>query len=139
MSSSEDESAVQNIILRSKRSERTPIEIEVTELLAAKLIIKDSASIPALQTSLKHDLNAQNQLLTDAVESEKMMQNVVKIITKYQAGELTMDLSKEEHKSAQKLITNHVSENKSCLQQLITLHSENQSSSNSRRLGHQSC
>ena len=110
MSSSEDESAVQNIVIRSKRNERTPIEIEVSELISAKIIAKDVAtSLPALQVSLKHDLNTQNQLLNDAIESERHLENTVKALKKFTAGELTLDLSKEEHKSAQKLIDTNVS------------------------------
>ena len=110
MSSSEDESAVQNILIRSKRSERTPLEVEVTELVSAKIIAQDtSVSIPALQLSLKQDLRTQNRLLNEAIESENSLQAVVKIITKFNDGELTMDLSKDEHKSAQKMIDTHVS------------------------------
>ena len=112
MSSSEDETAVQNILLRSKRSERTPLEIEVTELISAKLIAQEStASIPALQIALKQELNIQNQALNEAVESEKMLISVVKAITKTKAGELTLDLSKEDHKEANQLIMKHVSLN----------------------------
>ena len=116
MSSSEDESVVQNILLRSKRSERTPLEIEVTELISAKLIAQDvSTSIPALQVALKQELNMQNTALNDAVESEKLLQSVVKVITKVKAGELTLDLSKEDHKEANQLMTKHVSKlNKYC-------------------------
>ena len=72
---------MQNILLRSKRNERTPLEIEVSELVAAKLITPDAVtSMPALQMSLKQDLNSQNELLKEAVESEKRLQMVVKII-----------------------------------------------------------
>ena len=110
MSSSEDETAVQNILLRSKRSERTPLEIEVTELISAKFIAQDaSTSIPALQVALKQELNLQNQSLSEAIESEKMLTAVVKAISKVKAGELTLDLSKEDHKEANQLITKHVS------------------------------
>ena len=110
MSSSEDESAVQNIVIRSKRNERQPIEIEVSELISAKIIAKEVAtSLPALQVSLKHDLSTQNQLLNDAIESEKHLQETVKTLKKFTAGELTLDLSREEHKSAQKLIDTNVS------------------------------
>jgi len=109
MSSSEDESVVHNILLRSKRSERTPLEIEVTELISAKLIAHEvSTSIPALQAALKQDLNIQNQALNESVESENMLMAVVKAVKKAQAGELTLDLSKEEHQEAKQLITKHV-------------------------------
>ena len=111
MSSSEDEATVQNILLRSKRSERTPLEIEVTDLISAKLIAQEvSTSLPALQSALKLDLATQNQALTEAIESEKMLQSVLKTVTKAQAGELTLDLSKEDHKEAKSMIDTHVSQ-----------------------------
>ena len=110
MSSSEDESAVQNILLRSKRSERTPLEIEVSELIKAKMIAADSATtITALQQSLKHDMNTHNQMLNEAVEAEKALKEVKMLIEKENAGEVTLDLSKEQHKNAKKLIDTHVS------------------------------